>query len=211
MYLFQFTTWEYFLLLKNWYFKFSFLASQRITHSPISVHMTLHVGRIDMWLTLYPSVFYSPFKIPYIVFSGLFFKINGWTRLINFLIKFCKRSRLFLIFFLSNRYLQMYFNHLVSNELLFFQKPFHQSMTNIPLGKVNLVKNLLKVPKKLFRGDSQHGKSGFRPTGFLTHLFPIHPFSSPWKHQKILRWLETNGLFSVHINWFWKYDIWVPK
>ena len=132
MYLFQFTTWEYFLLLKDWYFKFSFLASQRITHSPISVHMTLHVGRIDMWLTPYPSVFYFPFKIPYIVFSGLFFKINGWTRLINFLIKCFKRSRLFFIFFFSNRYLQIHCNHLVSNLLLFFQKPFHLSMTNIP-------------------------------------------------------------------------------
>ena len=39
----------------------------------------------------------------------------------------------------------------------------------------------------------------------LTHLFPMHPFSTPWKHQKTLRFsdvfwglrkgaLETNGL-----------------
>ena len=36
---------------KNRYFEFSFLALQRFTHPPISVHMTLSVGRIYTWLT----------------------------------------------------------------------------------------------------------------------------------------------------------------
>ena len=39
-----------------------------------------------------------------------------------------------------------------------------------------------------------------RPKTLLTHLFPIHPFSTPWKHQKNVRfsnvfrgWREERG------------------
>ena len=40
-----------FTLQKIDIFKFNFLVSQRFTHPPISVHMRISVGRIDMWLT----------------------------------------------------------------------------------------------------------------------------------------------------------------
>lgn len=40
-----------FYFAKNWYFGFSFLAPRRSIHPLISVHMTLIVARIDIWLT----------------------------------------------------------------------------------------------------------------------------------------------------------------
>ena len=43
---------EYFYFSKNWYCEFRFLASQRLTHLPISVHMTLSVRRISMYWPL---------------------------------------------------------------------------------------------------------------------------------------------------------------
>ena len=28
---------------------------------------------------------------------------------------------------------------------------------------------------------------------YLTHLFPVHPFSTPWKHKKTLRCSDGGG------------------
>ena len=55
----------------------------------------------------------------------------------------------------------------------------------------------------------------------LTHSFPMHPFSSPWKHQKTVRFSEvfrgkrkgalgTNRSIVPLLNWFSPYQTIVP-
>ena len=38
-------------------------------------------------------------------------------------------------------------------------------------------------------------------TSILTHLFPMHPFSTPWKHQKALRFFDFTRFFDVTRGW----------
>ena len=56
----------------------------------------------------------------------------------------------------------------------------------------------------------------------LTHLFPMYPFSTPWKHQKTVRFsdvfrgkrrgtLETNGLMDLTSNHVLKQSIQMTK
>ena len=56
--LFQFAVSGIFYFLKYWYFESSFLALQHL-----SVHMTLCVGRIDMWLTTNTFIDLSQLKL----------------------------------------------------------------------------------------------------------------------------------------------------
>ena len=37
--------------------------------------------------------------------------------------------------------------------------------------------------------DKYHNTLGWK-FPFLTHLFPMRPFSTPWKHQKTVRWKD---------------------
>ena len=48
---------ELFYLANNRHFEFIFLGSQIFFHLPISVHMALSMGRIEMWLTPIPRQF----------------------------------------------------------------------------------------------------------------------------------------------------------
>ena len=73
---------ECFYFSKHRYFDLSFLASQRYNHLPINVHMTLSLGKINMWVT--------PNTYLYTVLRILTFKFLLWKLLKNYSINLFK-------------------------------------------------------------------------------------------------------------------------
>ena len=61
-------------------------------------------------------------------------------------------------------------------------------VTNFPTDKVNSEKEFSQPIPNFFFGPENEIKSDDSKASCssLTHLFPMHPFSTPWKHQTIV-------------------------
>ena len=75
-----------------------------------------------------------------------------------------------------------------------------ETLLNFIYGYVIIADWYNQRKKKSFRPISliMQLRINWRHFNFLIHLFPLHPFSAPWKHYKSLRYgkgaLVTNGL-----------------